>query len=122
MIEKRRFSRILYQAPATLKQGEKQLATCIQDLSLHGLLLWCEEPPKLDAHALVEVVFTLPDSEITLHLTAKIISVQERILRMAINHIDIDSIAHLRRLVEWNLGDDSLLHRNLEHLSYLEQP
>ncbi len=38
---------------------------------------------------------------------------------MAISHIDIESIAHLRRLVELNVGDDSLLHRDLEHLSDL---
>lgn len=53
---KRRFSRILYQAPATLSQGDKQLSTCIQDLSLHGLLLWSEDEPDLDTHALVDVV------------------------------------------------------------------
>ncbi|ENM5730777.1 PilZ domain-containing protein [Vibrio mimicus] len=119
MIEKRRFSRVLYQAPATLSQGDKELATCIQDLSLHGLLLWSEEEPDLDTHALVDVVFTLPDSDVTLSLTAKIISIQERIIRMAINNIDIESIGHLRRLVELNVGNDSLLHRDLEHLSDL---
>ncbi|EIA4709859.1 PilZ domain-containing protein [Vibrio cholerae] len=119
MIEKRRFSRILYQAPATLSQGGKQLSTCIQDLSLHGLLLWSEDEPDLNTHALVDVVFSLPESDVTISLSAKIISIQERIIRMAISHIDIESIAHLRRLVELNVGDDSLLHRDLEHLSDL---
>lgn len=71
MIEKRRFSRILYQAPATLSQGDKQLSTCIQDLSLHGLLLWSEDEPDLDTHALVDVVFSLPESDVTISLSAK---------------------------------------------------
>ncbi len=31
-------------------------------------------------------------------------------------HIDIDSISHLRRLVELNLGDDTLLERELAAL------
>lgn len=48
MIERRRFSRIIYQAPATLTQGDYQLATCIQDLSLKGLLLWAVDEPELD--------------------------------------------------------------------------
>ena len=30
--------------------------------------------------------------------------------------IDLDSIAHLRRLVELNLGDEELLHRELSAL------
>lgn len=121
MMEKRRFSRILYQAPATLSQGNQQLSSCIQDLSLHGLLLWSEIEPDFDTHALVDVCFTLPNSDVTLSLTAKIISVHERIIRMVINHIDIESIAHLRRLVELNVGNDDLLHRDLEFLSDLGQ-
>lgn len=71
MIEKRRFSRILYQAPATLSQGDKQLSTCIQDLSLHGLLLWSEDEPDLDTHALVDVVFSLPESDVTISSAQK---------------------------------------------------
>ena len=31
-------------------------------------------------------------------------------------HIDLDSISHLRRLVELNLGDESLLERELAAL------
>ncbi|EEX38264.1 hypothetical protein VIB_000209 [Vibrio metschnikovii CIP 69.14] len=40
----------------------------------------------------------------------------ERILHIKIVHIDLESIAHLKRLVELNIGDDELLHRDLEHL------
>lgn len=40
----------------------------------------------------------------------------ERILHLKIDHIDIESIGHLRRLVELNVGSDELLHRELEHL------
>ena len=31
-------------------------------------------------------------------------------------HIDLDSISHLKRLVELNLGDEDLLHRELHAL------
>lgn len=30
-----------------------------------------------------------------------------------IHHLDMDSAAHLRRLIELNLGDDARLHREL---------
>ncbi|ADT86188.1 PilZ domain-containing protein [Vibrio sp. Vb2880] len=119
MIERRRFSRIIYQAPATLFQGEYQLATCIQDLSLHGLLLWAVDEPDLDPTRLVDVAFMLPDSDINITLTARLISQDERILRLKIDHIDIDSIGHLKRLVELNVGSDSLLHREMEYLADL---
>ncbi len=116
MIERRRFSRIIYQAPATLTQGNYELATCIQDLSLHGLLLWAVDEPELAKDSLVDVSFTLPDSDITISLSATLISQIERILHLKIDHIDIESVGHLRRLVELNVGNDELLHRELEHL------
>jgi len=116
MIERRRFSRIIYQAPATLVQGDYKLATCIQDLSLHGLLLWAVDEPNLTKDNLIDVSFTLPDSDITIALSATLVSQTERILHLKIDHIDIESVGHLRRLVELNVGSDELLHRELEHL------
>lgn len=116
MIERRRFSRIIYQAVATLTQGNYQLTTCIQDLSLKGLLLWAEEEPQLDTNRIVDVAFTLPGSDITITLSATLIMQNERILHLKIDHIDIESVGHLRRLVELNVGNDELLHRELEHL------
>ncbi len=116
MIERRRFSRIIYQAPATLKQGDYQLTTCIQDLSLHGLLLWAVDEPELVKDRLIDVSFTLPDSDVTISLSATLVSQIERILHLKIDHIDIESVGHLRRLVELNVGNDDLLHRELEHL------
>ena len=35
------------------------------------------------------------------------------------NAIDIDSVTHLRRLVELNLGDESQLHKEISQLSRL---
>ncbi|WP_165310420.1 PilZ domain-containing protein [Vibrio ziniensis] len=116
MIERRRFSRIIYQAPATLTQGNYQLTTCIQDLSLKGLLLWAVDEPELDTNSIVDVTFTLPDSDISINLSATLIMQNERILHLKIDHIDIESVGHLRRLVELNVGSDELLHRELEHL------
>jgi hypothetical protein len=37
-------------------------------------------------------------------------------------HIDIESAQHLRRLVELNLGDDALLHRELAALIEAHSP
>ncbi|MGC9422353.1 PilZ domain-containing protein [Vibrio sp.] len=120
MTERRRFVRILYQAPATLRQGQIQLTTCIQDLSLHGLLLWAIDEPSLDPSQPLDVEFTLPDSEITLNMTAMLVRTNERILHLKISHIDIESIAHLKRIVELNLGDSELLSRDIEHLIDIE--
>jgi c-di-GMP-binding flagellar brake protein YcgR len=119
MIERRRFSRIIYRAPALMTQGSVRVATTIQDLSLHGILLLAEDASELDLQQPVTIDFPLPESEVTIGMVAQIISIQGDVIRVKILNINIESIIHLRRLVELNVGDDELLHRELSMLSDL---
>ncbi|PWI32066.1 pilus assembly protein PilZ [Vibrio albus] len=119
MTERRRFSRILYQAPAELRQGDTRFSCSIQDLSLHGMLLTSSDDNPINADKLVDVFFHLPESDIVISLTANVIEITSTLMRTSIDHIDIESISHLKRLVELNMGDDALLHREIEQLSEL---
>ncbi|SHO55238.1 PilZ domain-containing protein [Vibrio quintilis] len=119
MAEKRRFSRILYRAPALVTQNQIRIAATVRDLSLHGILLAVTDEPRFNPQKEVEIEFPIPESEISIRMSAKIISMDDYILRASIDHIDLDSISHLRRLVELNVGSDDLLHRELEYLSDL---
>ncbi|EGA70159.1 hypothetical protein VISI1226_18096 [Vibrio sinaloensis DSM 21326] len=119
MIERRRFSRIVYRAQAVLSQGMSAVDASISDLSLHGLLIDCQQSALLDVNEQVDVEFTLPGSDVTIQLTGNIVGLNNNMIRLSIDHIDIESIGHLKRLVELNVGDDELLHRDIEHLSDL---
>ncbi len=119
MIERRRFSRIVYQAQAQLTQESVKVIALISDLSLHGLLLTSEQSDLLDAGKQVDVEFSLPGSDVTIQLVGNIVGLNNNVIRISIDHIDIESIGHLKRLVELNVGDDDLLHRDIEHLSDL---
>ncbi|PJC85021.1 pilus assembly protein PilZ [Vibrio sp. HA2012] len=119
MTERRRFSRILYQAPAELRQGEVKFSCAIQDLSLHGMLLTSAKDNPLNPELPADVFFHLPESDIIISLTAKIIDISPTLMRTSIYNIDIDSISHLKRLVELNTGDEALLYREMEQLSEL---
>ncbi|SON50517.1 PilZ domain-containing protein [Vibrio tapetis] len=120
MIERRRFSRVIYQAPAELKQGDVVLSANLRDLSLHGLLLSSpDDRDKLDQNLPMDVHFTLPESDVVLSLEAEIVELNDNYIRISIQHIDIDSISHLKRLIELNVGDETLLHREIEQLSDL---
>lgn len=118
MDERRRFSRILYNAPAELHQGQTKARCSIIDLSLHGLLLSTIVEP-IDSSKSVDLFFHLPESDIIISLQAHVVEHNERYTRLSIAHIDIDSISHLKRLVELNVGDEELLHREIEQLSDL---
>ncbi|MDW6092014.1 PilZ domain-containing protein [Vibrio rhizosphaerae] len=119
MAEKRRFSRIIYRAPALLTQGSIHLATTVQDLSLHGILLSILDDTRLDLQQPIYIEFPLPESDISIQMTANIVSMKNCTLHASIAYIDVDSISHLKRLIELNVGNDALLHRELEHLTDL---
>ncbi|MDD1824430.1 PilZ domain-containing protein [Photobacterium sp. ZSDE20] len=119
MVERRQFSRVIYQVPTEISQGQVNVSGSVQDLSLHGLLIQCEEWQQLSHDVPVHVSFTLTNSDINIQLEATIVSTINTSMRLRIEHLDIDSISHLKRLVELNVGDDELLYREIEHLTDL---
>ncbi len=113
--EQRRFSRIPFDVPVTLCQGDKTWETQLVDLSLHGALV--REPEGFDgdtgtALRLVAHLRDGPDIGMDAHVAHR----EEGRLGLACDDIDLDSITHLRRLVELNLGDAELVERELSAL------
>ncbi|QYJ87157.1 PilZ domain-containing protein [Shewanella mesophila] len=113
MDERRQFSRILFDANATLTQQETVWPTTIHDLSLNGALI--NEPSGFVASEQpLQLSFTLGESDVVVSMETKLIHQKEGQLGLECLHIDVDSISHLRRMLELNLGDASLLNRELK--------
>ncbi|CZF77947.1 PilZ domain-containing protein [Grimontia marina] len=121
MAERRKFSRVVYRTPATLQQKDRSWEPKLLDLSLKGALLTTPagwgETGKADDYVLS---FCLNESDITLDMELKLIQENDECLHFEIVHIDIDSASHLKRLVELNVGNDDLLHRELAQLTDLK--
>ncbi|GIZ12944.1 PilZ domain-containing protein [Pseudomonas sp. NCCP-436] len=113
--DRRRFQRIDFNAPCLLVQGKRQWPVKLHDLSLKGLMV---EPPgdwDADPEHPFEVHIRLGnEAEVTMEVL--LARSQNRYLGFVCSHIDLDSISHLRRLVELNLGDEALLERELNAL------
>ncbi|BAJ03229.1 PilZ domain-containing protein [Shewanella violacea] len=113
MDEKRKFSRIPFAADAQLTQADKVWTTHILDLSLNGALV--EEPDSFAVdNAPIILSFTLQGSEIVMKMETSLIHHKSGHLGLRCEHIDVDSISHLRRMIELNIGDSSMLNRELE--------
>jgi hypothetical protein len=113
--ERRQFHRIAFDAATELVQGPHRWSVELQDLSLKGLLVAC--PPGWDGDASLPFQALVHlSSEVTLSMEVCLSRQQGTQLALACQHIDIDSISHLRRLVELNLGDADLLERELSAL------
>jgi hypothetical protein len=109
--ERRDFSRIALHRPATLDVRGAKVACQLLDLSLRGALL----KVPIAFGAAVGQACTLNvqlDSGFSfIRMVGTIAHAGEETAGVRCGEIDLDSIAHLRRLVEVNLGDDRLLHR-----------
>lgn len=117
--ERRQFSRVLFDAWVELRQGEKSWQTTVIDLSLKGLLV--SEPIGWvinQAQPLVAAIRLDPNASIQMTVLWR--HSKNGQIGFECEHIDLDSISNLRRLVELNLGDAVLLERQLGSLGSAE--
>ena len=114
--ERRRFSRITFHRPAELDVGGAS-ATCeVLDLSLRGALV--EAPVGFAARVgeRCTLAVRLDAGVAEIRMEGEIAHRQGMQVGLRCLEIDLDSIMHLRRLVELNLGDEEALHRELSAL------
>ncbi|MXS20989.1 PilZ domain-containing protein [Pseudomonas oryzihabitans] len=113
--ERRRFTRFTFDAPAQLHQGERQWAAPVDDISLKGVLLARPADWSNQSRVAYELRIRLND-ETQVTMGVELVRETPEQLAFACRQIDLDSISHLRRLVELNLGDETLLERELAAL------
>lgn len=113
--ERRHFSRVAFSADTRLSQGSQTWHTELVDLSLKGLLVKTPYPWDGDLTRPFAASITLENgSQIVMSLSWR--HTDDGNTGFVCEHIDIDSITHLRKLVELNLGDTALLERELASL------
>lgn len=113
--DRRRFQRIDFDARTELIQGQHRWPVELHDLSLKGLLV--HRPAEWDADPAqpFEALICLSE-DVEVRMDVEMRHAQGELIGLACRHIDVESISHLRRLVELNLGDDALLERELAAL------
>ncbi|HEC18544.1 MAG TPA: PilZ domain-containing protein [Gammaproteobacteria bacterium] len=114
--EKRHFSRIPFVTDVHLVNAEGSWDVQLVDVSLKGILTTVPANPaiKTGEHYLAEML--TENDEATIRMEVSVAHIEEQRVGFRCEHIDLDSISHLRRLVELNLGDDEILHRELSEL------
>ena len=115
--EKRRFHRISFEGSAYVScDGGAETRVDLLDLSLRGALVRTaamETQPAPQQRCTLRVPLT-PDLAIAME--TRVARVEGGETGLVVERLDLDSAQHLKRLVELNLGDDSLLNRDLAAL------
>lgn len=114
--ERRHYSRVAFHSPAQLRFGEQAIDVAVLDLSLKGALLRLPEDRPLPVAASCTLTVPLDESDNKIRMEATLSHVDGRYAGLTCHGIDLDSITHLRRVVELNLGTEELLERELSAL------
>jgi hypothetical protein len=114
--ERRSSSHISFHRPARLMVGSEQGDVEVLDVSLRGALV--QTPPGLEAPegARCTLRIRLEAGQAAIQLQGQVAHRWGGRLGVRCTSIDLESIRHLRRVVELNLGEESLLHRELASL------
>lgn len=114
--ERRHFVRVGFDAPALLTTATDAFSVHVVDLSLKGALLVAPAQANLEAGMLCQLTIPLAETGNHIAMSTEIAHVDGLHAGVLCRGIDLDSVTHLRRLIELQLGDPALLERDLGEL------
>mgnify|MGYP000464659771 CR=1 FL=1 len=119
--QRRHFTRIPFDAEYKLHSADssKHWNGVVVDLSLHGVLV--QRPEDLNAirgdKYILDLILSAND--VNIQMEALIAHSHDTFIGFECEHIDLDSMTHLRRVLELNLGDPMLLERELNEMIHM---
>lgn len=119
--ERRPFSRIHFNAPAEVSQGALVVDAEVLDISLKGALLAVPDNTAFDINSSLYLDIRLSGS-VDIAMQGRIAHREPGRIGVACETIGLESIQHLRRLVELNVGDPAIMERELSELIHAAGP
>jgi hypothetical protein len=114
--DKRKFTRVSFQGPATFSCSGKTWVTTVLDLSLKGVRTSLPDGCQCKEGDAVTLDLMLDGDQMDIQMHTRIIYIKDNQVGLICEHIDFDSITNLKRLIELNIGDPELLNRELSQL------
>lgn len=113
---KRRFSRIEFDSGVHLVNAEGSWKSRLVDISLKGMLITLPRNWQSSVGNRYLAELFLGDRETVIRMEVIVTHISDKHAGFRCEYIDLDSISHLRRLVELNIGDTTVLNRELSEL------
>ena len=116
MQDRRNFSRIKFVASVQVEFNDEIFEGELLDISLNGALLRSRAHVPIEKGDFCKLGFYLHPSEISLDFDAEVVHLHQNKLGFKFLSEDIDTMTHLRRLLELNIGDHDRITRELTFL------
>ncbi|MFG6465133.1 PilZ domain-containing protein [Roseateles sp. BYS87W] len=118
-LERRQFARVAFASGAELITTQDRLHCQVVDISLKGVLL--QLPAGVSPQPGMPCLVSLPLGHATegaavIAMAGELAHVEQDHAGIICRSIDLESITHLRRLIEVNLGDPNASERELKAL------
>ena len=118
--ERRQYFRVNFDSVATLLTEQQSFDCQIIDLSIHGVLLRLHgvHYAKPDAEYTLKIPLNNTNEHPELNIAMQLTLARQKPENMAFRcaNLDLDSITHLRKIVELNSGDPKVLERDMQTL------
>ena len=114
---RRQFSRIPFQCEASLFLPDGEYGVDVLDLSLQGALIHPNANMFVNVGTNGTLKIRLDTAGTTIRMEVTVVHHMANYYGLACREIDLDSVTHLRRLVELNLGDEALAEREFSLLT-----
>jgi len=103
-MNERCYQRVPFQAETIVKTEKDHWNCALLNIALRGVLLGSKDLP-LELGSLCQIAITLPTSAIVLDFDAELVHREKDQFGFKFVHIDLQSLTHLRKLIELNTGD-----------------
>jgi len=113
--DRRQFNRVAFDTDAIFYADKLPVKCKVVDISLNGALLRLHNPQDVDVGSTYRLDIPL-DAEDIISMELELTHQRGEELGLMCTNLDLDSATHLRRLVELNLGDPTLLERDFAAL------
>ena len=120
--ERRNYSRVKFDAEISLIDGDKIYPAHLADISLNGALVGYAGTSPLPKGSTCTLQISLNGAELVLTIESKVVFTGDEHIGLKFQGIELESLTHLRRLLELNVGDPDKVKQELFFLASHYEP
>ena len=113
MEDRRKFNRVPFQCDCQIRSGERTWPGELLDISLRGALFQIPETTSLAFGDKCHLDISLSDGSIHLQFESEVAHKEEDQHGFRFISENLETLTHLRRLLELNLGEDDIMKKEI---------
>ena len=113
--ERRHYQRVTFDAEVVMESEGATWLCHLVDISLKGLLVVFPDKIEAKLGGVYQMEFRL-GVDAAINMNVKVVHLEDHLVGLEWSDIDLESLTHLRRLLELNLSDPDEMHRELSEL------